>query len=69
MKTMVDRFGEDVETEIATDTTFFAYPEVVLSPNFYSWVFKFSGEIKILAPSKAVSELMTMTQKLMTAET
>ena len=69
MKYVIDRFGEDVETEIATDSTFFAYPEVTLSPNFYSWVFKFSGEIRILAPSKAVSELMTMTQKLMTAET
>lgn len=69
MKYVIDRFGEDVETEIATDTTFFAYPEVALSPNFYSWVFKFGGEIRILAPTKAVNEILIMTQKLMKAET
>lgn len=69
MKYVIDRFGEDVETEIATDTTFFAYPEVALSPNFYSWVFKFGGEIRILAPTKAVNEILTMTQKLMKSET
>lgn len=69
MKYVIDRFGEDVETEIATDTSFFAYPEVALSPNFYSWVFKFGGEIRILAPTKAVNEILTMTQKLMKSET
>lgn len=45
MKYVIDRFGERVKTEIATDETFYAYPEVALSPNFYSWLFKFAGEI------------------------
>lgn len=69
MKYIIDRFGETVETEIASDTTFFAYPEVSLSPNFYSWVFKFGGEIRILSPTKAVNEILSMAQKLITAET
>lgn len=39
-----------------------------LSPNFYSWVFKFAGEIRIISPNKAVSEISTMAQKLIIAE-
>lgn len=69
MKYVIDRFGEDVETEVASDTTFFAYPEVALSPNFYSWVFKFGGEIRILSPSKAVNGIVTMAQELIASET
>ncbi|MDO4394144.1 MAG: WYL domain-containing protein [Bacillota bacterium] len=69
MKYIIDRFGEDIETEIATDATFYAYPEVALSPNFYSWVFKFAGEIRILSPVKTVNELTEMAQKLIAAET
>ena len=56
MKYVIDRFGETVETEIATETTFYAYPEVALSPNFYSWLFKFAGEIQLLSPEKAREE-------------
>lgn len=56
MKYVIDRFGERVKTEIATDETFFAYPEVALSPNFYSWLFKFAGEIKLISPELARKE-------------
>ena len=69
MKYVIDRFGEGVETEIASETSFFAYADVSLSPTFYSWVFKFGGEVRILSPSKDVNEILAMTQKLMTAET
>lgn len=58
MRYVIDRFGEHVETEIATDETFYAYPEVALSPNFYSWLFKFAGEIKLLEPEKAREEYL-----------
>lgn len=68
MKYVVDRFGEKVKTEIATNDTFYAYPEVALSPNFYSWVFKFAGEIRIKSPNKAVAEISTMAQKMIIAE-
>ena len=56
MKYVIDRFDESVETEIATENTFYAYPEVALSPNFYSWLFKFAGEIKLLSPERARNE-------------
>lgn len=68
MRYVVDRFGEKVETEIADEENFYAYPEVALSPNFYSWVFKFAGEIRIISPDKAVTEISTMAQKLIIAE-
>ena len=68
MKYVVDRFGEKVKTEIATEDTFYAYPEVALSPNFYSWVFKFAGEIRIKSPDKAVAEISNMAQKIIIAE-
>lgn len=58
MRCVIDRFGEHVETEIATEETFYAYPEVALSPNFYSWLFKFAGEIKLLSPEKAKAEYL-----------
>lgn len=64
MKYVIDRFGEDVETEIASKTTFFVYPEVALSPNFYSWVFKFGGGIQIITTDKAVTEIMDMARNL-----
>lgn len=56
MRYVIDRFGKNVETEIATDTTFYAYPEVALSPNFYSWLFKFAGKIRLLSPDFAKEE-------------
>lgn len=68
MRYVIDRFGEKAETEIADEENFYAYPEVALSPNFYSWVFKFAGEIKIISPDKAVSEISAMAQKMIIAE-
>ena len=32
------------------------YPDVALSPNFYSWLFKFAGEIILLSPERARNE-------------
>lgn len=56
MRYIVDKFGEGVETAIATEDTFFAYPEVALSPNFYSWLFKFAGDIRLISPERARNE-------------
>ena len=64
---VIDRFGESVETEIATDKSFFAYVDVALSPTFYSWVFKFGGNIRILSPEKALAEVLVMAHSLINA--
>lgn len=65
MKYVIDRFGETVETEIATETTFYAYPEVALSPNFYSWLFKFAGEIQLLSPERAREEYIRKAESVL----
>ena len=68
MKYIIDRFGEDVETEPMPGGVFEARVRVSLSPTFYSWVFTFSGDIKILSPEKAVNDIVKMAKQLVKAE-
>ena len=51
MKTMIDRFGEDVSTKPYSLTEFKAIVEVSASPTFFGWVFGFGGKISILSPN------------------
>lgn len=60
MKYVIDRFGEDVITKVASDETFMVMTDVVLSPTFYAWVFRFGGKIRIVSPKKAVKEMNRM---------
>ena len=64
MKYVIDRFGEGVKTRVLSDDEFTAEMEVALSPNFYAWVFRFGGDIKILAPEKAVDEITEMARAM-----
>lgn len=50
MKTMVDRFGEDVTTLAYDMISFRIQTEVSASPTFFGWVFGFNGKVQILAP-------------------
>ena len=68
MKYIIDRFGEDVETEPMPGGVFEARVRVSLSPTFYAWVFTFSGDIKILSPEKAVNDIVKMAKQLVKAE-
>jgi len=51
MKTIVDRFGEDVDTKPIDDKHFYAHVSVSVSPTFFGWVFSFGGGIEITAPA------------------
>lgn len=62
MKVIVDRFGEDFETNPLTATTFKAKVRVCTSPTFYGWVFQFGGKIKILSPASAKQQFKAMLQ-------
>ncbi|MCD7773652.1 MAG: WYL domain-containing protein [Ruminococcus sp.] len=55
MKTMIDRFGEDVKTSIYDKDSFSLTTEVSASQTFFGWVFGFGGEVQILSP-KSVKE-------------
>ena len=56
MNSIIDRFGEDVETVLLGDDHFIATVSVSTSPTFYGWVFTFGEKMAILAPEQAVKE-------------
>lgn len=56
MKTIVDRFGEEVQTRRADAERFIATVDVSVSSTFYSWVFTYVGKIKIVSPPTVVED-------------
>lgn len=50
MQNVVDKFGEEIETDIINAETFSA--RIIVRPNrtFFSWVFGFCGGIRIIEP-------------------
>lgn len=60
MRYIIDRFGENVHTEVISDRKFCATAEVELSPTFYAWVFQFGGAMQIVSPRKAVLGMRNM---------
>lgn len=60
MKNIIDRFGEDVETEAKEDGTFFVRVSVVPSSTFFGWVFQYRGEILIEEPAIVKEEYEKM---------
>lgn len=60
MKTMIDRFGEDVKT-FAYDMTFFRFvTEVSESQTFFGWIFGLGGKVQILAPVEVKEQYRQM---------
>lgn len=53
---IVDRFGNNIIVTRETDNTFSVNVSVMLSPQFYAWVFGLGGKVKIVSPQKAVDE-------------
>ena len=56
MSVIVDKFGEQVETNTLGSTHFKATVEIQVSPRFYGWVFGFAGKISILGPEYVKEE-------------
>ena len=63
MRNVIDHFGEDVETWIADDDHFRVRVQVADSPTFYSWVFGFVGDIRIVEPAMVVKSYRKMLHK------
>lgn len=53
---IVDRFGMDVFISKESDTSFVVSVKVMLSPQFYAWVFGLGDKVRILSPEKVVEE-------------
>ena len=60
MKTIIDRFGENVHTAIADAGHFYAKVSVLASKTFYGWIFGMDGSIAITAPAEAVETYRKM---------
>ena len=60
MRSVIDRFGESVQTETVEDGHFLATVEVAPSPPFFAWVFTFGGGIRITAPAEVLEEMRQM---------
>jgi predicted DNA-binding transcriptional regulator YafY len=60
MKTIIDRFGEDVPVGILDAEHFRANVSVSASAAFYGWVFGLDGAAEITAPREAVEEYTAM---------
>ena len=60
MRSVIDRFGENVWTETVDEQHFRAIVEVAPSPPFFSWVFTFGGKIRIISPLTVLEEMRDM---------
>ncbi|MDF2986097.1 MAG: hypothetical protein K0R50_1607 [Eubacterium sp.] len=60
MKVIIDRFGEEVDTERISQEKFLANVSVSTSKTFYGWIFQFGGQIKIVGPEKVKREYIDM---------
>ena len=54
MNSIIDRFGESVDTRIVDEAHFVAKAKVDLSGTFYGWVFASAGRMKIIGPQEAL---------------
>jgi len=64
MKIIIDRFGEDVHTEIIDENHFNAIVDVSVSPTFYGWVFQFGGKMSIVSPGEVKEEYLRMAERI-----
>lgn len=61
MKSVIDRFGLDVQTELYADGKYFkAVVEVGASQTFFGWVFQFAGDIQIVKPINVKRKFVEM---------
>ena len=65
MKTMIDRFDENIKTLAYDMTSFRLITEVSVSPTFFGWVFGFDGKVKILGPKNVKEQYYKMISEAM----
>lgn len=65
MKNVIDKFGDDIKTEIVSDEQFKATVSVAASRTFYAWCFRFAGQMQIIGPQSVVEEYKEMARKVL----
>lgn len=61
---IVDRFGPEVYIVKETDDSFVVTVKVILSPQFYAWLFGLGMKVKLLTPKRAVDEYKSKISEL-----
>ena len=64
MKSVVDRFGDAIQTEKVSESKFKAIVTVAASRTFYAWAFRFAGQMQIVSPATMRTEYMEMARKI-----
>ena len=64
MRSVIDKFGENIRVDIVDNQHFTAQVQVQTSQTFYGWVFTFAGEIEIIEPESVRSEYLAMARKV-----
>ena len=64
MKSVIDRFGADVDTAVTDSGHFRANISVCASPTFFGWVFGFGGRMEITAPEDVVNEYIALARSV-----
>lgn len=65
MKSVIDRFGDNIQTERVSEKQFKATVDVCTSKTFYAWCFRFSGHMKIISPECVRQEYKAMAKKIL----
>ncbi len=65
MKSVIDQFGENIQTERISEEQFKATVKVSTSRTFYAWVFRFMGAMKIAGPDNVKQEYRNMAMKIL----
>ncbi|MGO4943682.1 helix-turn-helix transcriptional regulator [Streptococcus alactolyticus] len=60
MFSLIDKFGESIETKRISEEKFQAEIEVSVSPTFFSWLFSFGKSMKIVGPEHVKEEYKKM---------
>ena len=64
MKSVIDKFGENINTERINDDQFRVIVTVATSKTFYAWCFRFAGQMKIVGPRKVKKQYLEMAKKI-----
>lgn len=63
MDAVLERFGEDVYLRPASDTQFLIAADVLVSPQFFSWIFGFGESAKICGPESVIEGFLEWMDK------
>lgn len=65
MRSVIDKFGEDIKVEVIDTQHFTAKVQVQPSQTFFGWVFTFRGDIEIVGPDEVREEFFSIARKLL----